>query len=116
MSLLKLHKVKDFSAHCISLGGVCDLALGRFIKENPHITKLTLALDNDEVGRFACEQIRQKYCSQYEIKRHLPENKDFNDDLVKMYSAASNVRSSHEQGGRYFFEETQEESEAVFSQ
>ncbi|MCX7748222.1 MAG: toprim domain-containing protein [Clostridia bacterium] len=84
LSLLKLHKIKNFTAYCISLGGVCDLALERFLNEHPSITEITLGLDNDEAGRFACEQIRQKYCSQYKIRRHLPQNKDFNEDLIKM--------------------------------
>lgn len=84
LSLLKLHRIKDFNACCISLGGVCDLALERFLNEHPKITEITLGLDNDEAGRFACEQIRQKYSCRYNIKRHIPENKDFNEDLIRL--------------------------------
>jgi len=91
LSLLKLHNIKNFDAHCISLGGVCDLALERFLNEHPEITEITLGLDNDEAGRFACEQIRQKYSDRYSIRRHLPENKDFNDDLLKF------SKSTHDQ-------------------
>jgi len=84
LSLLKLHKVQKFNAHCISLGGVCDLALERFLKEHASITEITLGLDNDDAGRFACEQIRQKYSDSYTIRRHLPHNKDFNNDLLSL--------------------------------
>lgn len=83
LSLLKLHGIKDFDAHCISLGGVCDLALERFLNEHPDISEITLGLDNDEVGCFACEQILNKYSDRYIIRRHQPQNKDFNEDLVK---------------------------------
>ena len=82
LSLIKLHRIKDFDAHYISLGGVCDLALERFLKEHPDITEITLCLDNDEAGRFACDQIWQKHGARYNILRHQPDNKDFNDDLV----------------------------------
>lgn len=84
LSLLKLHRIREFDAYCISLGGVCDLALERFLNDHPEITEITLGLDNDEAGRFACEQIRQKYTNRYSIRRHLPENKDFNEDLIKL--------------------------------
>ena len=86
LSLLKLHGNNEFKAHCISLGGVCDLALGRFLNEHPEILEITLGLDNDEAGYFACEQIRQKYSDRYRIRRLPPKNKDFNDDLVKLLS------------------------------
>jgi hypothetical protein len=93
LTLLKLYGIKDFEGHCISLGGVCDLALKRFLNEHPAITDITLGLDNDEAGRFACEQISQKYSKQYAIWRHLPENEDFNEDLIKF-----NVVTTEEQG------------------
>lgn len=86
LSLLKMHSIKVFDAHCISLGGICDLALERFLNEHPEIAEITLGLDNDEAGRFACEQIRQKYSDRYIIRRHLPDNKDFNEDLFRLSS------------------------------
>jgi len=84
LSLLKLYRIKEFDAHCISLGGVCDLALERFLEENSHITEITLGLDSDEAGRLACEQVRQKYLERYDIRRHLPKGKDFNEELVSL--------------------------------
>lgn len=116
LSLLKLHRIKDFEAHCISLGGVCDPALERFLNEHPEITEITLGLDNDEAGRFACEQIQQKYSERYTIRRHLPENKDFNEDLVKLCRAASPEQARHVSGEHSFCATTSAESEMLLSQ
>jgi hypothetical protein len=115
LSLLKLHKIKNFDAHCISLGGVCDLALERFLNEYPEITKITLGLDNDEAGRFACEQIRQKYSDRYSIRRHLPENKDFNDDLLKL-SMSIQQQVRHTAKEKALLSRTPTESEIFLSQ
>jgi len=115
LSLLKLHRIKDFDAHCISLGGVCDLALERFLNEHLGITEITLGLDNDEAGRFACEQIRQKYSDRYSMRRHLPENKDFNDDLLKLsMSMQEQVRHTAEE--KALISRTPDESEILLSQ
>ena len=43
-----------------------------------------LCLDNDEAGHFACQQIREKYRDRYRIVRHLPQGKDFNEQLLNM--------------------------------
>ena len=55
-----------------------------FIKENPNINKIMLCLDNDEAGHFACNQIFNKYKDRYEIVRHKPKGKDFNEDLIAL--------------------------------
>lgn len=115
VSLLKLHKIKDFDAHCISLGGVCELALERFLNEHLGITEITLGLDNDEAGRFACEQIRQKYSDRYCIRRHLPENKDFNNDLVKL-SMPIQEQARHAAKEQTLISRTPAENEMLLSQ
>ncbi len=67
----------------ISLGGVADVKLEQFLKDNPHINVIVSCLDNDEAGMDATEKIKDKYIKKgYQIKRILPLNKDFNDDLV----------------------------------
>jgi hypothetical protein len=87
LTLIKKYNIKDFESHCISLGGVADKALEYYLKENPNITKIMLCLDNDEAGHFACQQIREKYRDTYKILRHLPEGKDFNEQLLNMGKA-----------------------------
>jgi hypothetical protein len=115
LSLLKLHWVKEFDAHCISLGGVCDVALERFLNEHPKIYQITLGLDNDEAGRFACEQIRQKYSDRFIIRRHLPENKDFNDDLIKLLMPVQEPARDTEKE-KSIISTTPDESEILLSQ
>lgn len=67
--------------HRISLGGVSDIGLERFLKNTPHIKHVTLCLDNDEAGFKAMDKIIHKYKSSYKVKVQLPNNKDFNEDL-----------------------------------
>ncbi|ERI90688.1 toprim domain protein [Clostridiales bacterium oral taxon 876 str. F0540] len=87
LTLIKKHNVLNFESHCISLGGVSDKALEYYLNENPNIKKIMLCLDNDEAGHFACQQIREKYRDRYKIVRHLPEGKDFNEQLLNMSKA-----------------------------
>jgi hypothetical protein len=73
----------------ISLGCVADVKLEQFLKEHPNIRIIVSCLDNDEAGIKATEKIREKYSSKgYIVKRILPKNKDFNDDLVAVSEAA----------------------------
>jgi len=67
----------------LSLGGLSEKALERYLKDYPSITRITLCLDNDEAGRFASEQIKSKYSSDYEIRLHFPKHKDWNEDLIE---------------------------------
>ncbi len=115
LSLLKLHRIKNFDAHFISLGGVCGLALERFLNEHPNIVEITLGLDNDEAGRFACEQIRQKYSDRCIIRRHLPQNKDFNDDLLKLLMPVQESTRDVEKG-KNTQSKVHDESEMLLSQ
>jgi hypothetical protein len=82
LSLLKLHGIEEFEHHLISLGGVTDKALQRFLKLNKKIDTIMLCLDNDQAGHDACLQINEKYGNDYKLLRHKPKGKDFNEDLV----------------------------------
>ena len=91
LTLIKKHNIQNFKSHCISLGGVSDKALDYYLKENPNIKKIMLCLDNDEAGHFACQQIREKYRDKYKIVRHVPEGKDFNEQLLNVNKAYPKV-------------------------
>lgn len=91
LTLIKKYDIKNFDSHCISLGCVADKALDYYLKENPNIKKIMLCLDNDEAGHFACQQIREKYRDRYKIVRHLPEGKDFNEQLLNINKAYPKV-------------------------
>lgn len=80
-TLTKLYNDDWKKDHRISLGGVSDLALERFLKENPYIKHITLCLDNDEAGRFNMQKMMKKYNEKYTVKIQLPNSKDFNEDL-----------------------------------
>ena len=96
ITLIKKHNVKSFDNHCISLGGVSDKALDYYLKENSNIDKIMLCLDNDEAGHFACHQIWNKYKDRYEILRHKPKEKDFNEDLKAFLKKTEQIKISEE--------------------
>ncbi|RJP58063.1 MAG: hypothetical protein C4541_08515, partial [Candidatus Auribacter fodinae] len=82
LTFCRLCITSEFKDHMVSLGGLSDKALERYLKDYPSITQITLCLDNDEAGRFASEQIKNKYHLNYEISRHIPKAKDWNEDLI----------------------------------
>ncbi|MBP2033411.1 hypothetical protein J2Z42_002114 [Clostridium algifaecis] len=94
LTLIKKHNIQSFDNHCISLGGVADKALEYYLKENPDINKIMLCLDNDEAGHFACNQIFNKYKYSYEIVRHKPKGKDFNEDLIALIKESKATKIS----------------------
>jgi hypothetical protein len=71
--------------HRISLGGVNSGGLKRFLDENPQITDVVFALDNDNTGNKKCEKLMKEFVGKYAVSREKPQCKDFNDDLVKSY-------------------------------
>lgn len=86
MSYLTLLKINNnsFNNHCISLGCVADLALEKYLKDNPNINKIVVCLDNDKAGRFGYEKIKEGYEDKYMVCSHFPKGKDFNEDLVSL--------------------------------
>lgn len=69
----------------ISLGGVSDNALEKFLETNSSVKEIVFCLDNDEAGRKATEKLSQKYIEKgYDVKTVTPKLKDFNEDLVAM--------------------------------
>ncbi|WP_050607380.1 DUF3991 and toprim domain-containing protein [Clostridium niameyense] len=97
LTLIKKHNIVNFENHCISLGGVADKALEYYLKENPNINKIMLCLDNDEAGHFACNQIFNKYKYKYEIVRHTPKGKDFNEDLIALITDSKVTKISEDE-------------------
>ncbi len=86
LSLLKCYDIKDFDHHMISLGGVTDLGLMSFLKRNQAIERIVLCLDNDQAGSDACLRLGIKLQDNYELRRHNPVRKDFNEDLLNVSS------------------------------
>lgn len=86
LSIMTLGKMKGLQYRrfsYLSLGGVSDVALERYLKVNPQIKELTFCLDNDEAGLSAMERYSEKYTLMgYSVKLRAPTTKDFNDDLI----------------------------------
>ena len=68
-------------SHLLSLGGVSDKALERYLKEHPEIDRISLCLDNDEAGYKAVYQLMKKYKGDYKMEIIYPKRKDWNEDL-----------------------------------
>jgi len=81
LTLLKLHGCNDFEHHMISLGGVSDKALHRFLDDNKDIATIIMCVDNDKAGLNSCLRVGIKFQDDYSIRRHSPKGKDFNEDL-----------------------------------
>jgi hypothetical protein len=77
--------------HRISLGGVTSGGLERFLRENPQITEIVLALDNDDTGNRKCDKLTKELKDKYTVTRDKPQYKDFNEDLVKSYESNENT-------------------------
>ncbi len=93
LSMLNQFRIKTEPILCISLGGVCDLALKNTLANNPDIIQIVLCLDNDTAGNAACEQIAQSYEDKYILIRCLPKNKDFNEDLIALTNETELTKS-----------------------
>ena len=82
---------KQYSAYRLSLGGLSPNALMRFLDAHPEVGYINLALDNDQQGRAATENIKgmleQRFGAelgkQYRIYDHpAAVGKDYNDELM----------------------------------
>lgn len=82
MSLQRLYG-KQTNDSYLSLGGVTDKALERFLNDYD-IDKIRVCTDADEAGEKAVARIYEKYHEQYKIVRHRPQHKDFNEDLIAL--------------------------------
>ena len=69
----------------LSLGGVTELALEGYLEVHGRVDELVFCLDNDAQGREAAERMTRRYADKgHRTRIELPENKDYNDDLVKL--------------------------------
>lgn len=90
-TLLKQRGTSYKNYNRISLGGVSDLKLEQYLKDNKNIKKIVTCLDNDARGIKAALKIKKKYSKLgYEIAKIVPKHgKDFNDELVDQSSRKS---------------------------
>jgi hypothetical protein len=82
---LSVHQLTGNAA--LSLGGTSPLALEYALTHSPQISRVLLALDNDEAGRIGCERIERLLCDRFSavsVERILPLDgcKDWNKYLA----------------------------------
>ncbi|MBU5676915.1 DUF3991 domain-containing protein [Alkaliphilus sp. MSJ-5] len=90
MSYLTLKRINSgngfkFNDHLVSLGGLSDKALERYLIEKPNIKEINLCLDNDSDGYVAANRLKEKYKDKYIVNIEYPNEKDYNEDLKKLY-------------------------------
>lgn len=82
ITLQKINHIERADSY-VSLGGVTNKALDKFLKKNPNIKKIRVCTDHDIAGEECANRIFQQYSSQYKVTRHRPKKKDFNEDLIE---------------------------------
>lgn len=83
--------------HLLSLGGTTDIALEQYLFDHPEVTHIKLGLDNDRAGNEGCEQIKDKYSSNYEVERINIKEKDMNEVLIKDMKKRMEVKQYKQQ-------------------
>lgn len=96
MSLQKLHGIQVTDSY-ISLGGVTEKALERFLADNKNIEKIRVCTDHDEAGEGAAAKIYERFGKEYKVTRHRPNHKDFNEDLVAIRQQEKQKKQSQKQ-------------------
>lgn len=74
----------------VSLGGVSDIALKKFLEENKNIEEIILFLDNDAVGVENANKICKKYEINYKVSIFRSKHKDLNETLVELTKVREN--------------------------
>ena len=83
LSFLCLFK-KDWQKHSyLSLGGVGEKALVRFLSDRPSVKTIYLCLDSDEAGNEACSRIAKLTPEGLTVHRLVPLCKDWNEVLQR---------------------------------
>ena len=82
MTLYKIYQNKKILHHMLSMGGTTYIPIENYLKKNKNIKKMILCLDSDKEGHFFSGKIKERFGEKYEILKHVPKKKDFNEDLV----------------------------------
>ena len=81
ISFLCLFKKEWQKQSYLSLGGVGEKALLRFLSDRPNIKTVYLCLDSDEAGNDACSRLVKLMPEGYTVHRLIPLFKDWNEVL-----------------------------------
>ena len=83
MSFCTLHR--KVTSNAVALCGLYEGGLRTYLRDNPHIRRIILCLDNDERGRQATQKLREMFSAEdYEVSQQLPpQGKDWNEYLLQ---------------------------------
>lgn len=83
LSYITLHP-EDWETHSyVACCGTSIQPVLKMLERAPQLDTVLLFLDNDEAGRIASQRMTGQLAEHYTVERLIPENKDWNDDLVK---------------------------------
>lgn len=83
LSYITLHP-EDWETHSyVACCGTSIQPVLKMLERAPQLDTVLLCLDNDEAGRIASQRMTGQLAEHYTVERLIPENKDWNDDLVK---------------------------------
>lgn len=95
MSYMTLNKIignEDIKHHLLSLGGVADVALERYLNEHNEIDTIRFCLDNDERGHREIKIITDRYVG-YKFEYEIYDAKDFNEYLKNQIDSGIKERA-----------------------
>ena len=82
LSYITLHP-QDWQRHSyVACCGTSIQPVVKMLERKPQIHTVLLCLDNDEAGHLATQRMKAQLEANYTVKRLVPENKDWNDDLT----------------------------------
>ena len=91
LSYITLNKENWKADNYVCLGGVAIDALKNILAQNENITKVYMCVDNDIAGNKTVKRIGSELDEMdYAWERLLPENKDWNEDLVEIREQTEN--------------------------
>ena len=82
LSYITLHP-QEWQRHSyVACCGTSIQPVVKMLERMPQIQTVLLCLDNDEAGHLATQRMKAQLDANYTVKRLVPENKDWNDDLT----------------------------------
>lgn len=82
LSYITLHP-QEWQRHSyVACCGTSIQPVVKMLERMPQIQTVLLCLDNDEAGHLATQRMKAQLEANYTVKRLVPENKDWNDDLT----------------------------------
>lgn len=106
-TLRKLNGIDYTKDSRISVGGLNDRAIERYLKTHTHIKEIVFCFDNDKdsaknVGQEFAKKCYQKYNQRgFQTYVEKPKNKDFNEDLLKLKQAVQERKSMLDRAKQY---------------